>query len=70
MLFLQGSRDAFARRDLLAATLAGLPAATLHTVDGGDHGLKVQGRSPEDVMTEIVEVAVRWTQQLPEGPAS
>jgi hypothetical protein len=67
MLFLQGSRDAFARPDLLAATVAALPTATLHTVDGGDHGLRVQDRAAEDVTAEIVEVAVRWMRQLLEG---
>lgn len=66
MLFLQGSRDAFARPDLLAKTVAALPTATLHVVDGGDHGLKVRGRAAEDVRAEIVEVAVGWIRSLTE----
>lgn len=65
MLFLQGSRDSFARPDLLAKTVAAVPNATLHVVEGGDHGLKVRGRTTEDVMAEIVEVAVSWIQHLP-----
>ncbi len=67
MLFLQGSRDAFARPDLLAKTVAALPTATLHVVDGGDHGLKVRGRAAKDVRAEIVEVAVGWVRSLPKA---
>ncbi len=62
MLFLQGSRDAFARSDLLRQTVADLPSATLHVVEGADHGLKVKGRAPEDVTHELVEAAVAWMQ--------
>jgi predicted alpha/beta-hydrolase family hydrolase len=60
MLFIQGSRDAFAQPDLLEATLRRLPTATLHVLDGGDHGLKVRGRSPGDVTRELVDVTMRW----------
>jgi predicted alpha/beta-hydrolase family hydrolase len=60
MLFIQGSRDAFAQPDLLAATLRRLPTATLHVLDGGDHGLKVRGRPPGDVTEELVDVTARW----------
>lgn len=60
MLFVQGSRDAFARPDLLRATLDSLPTATLHLVEGADHGLRVSGRAPGDVVEEIVEAMLRW----------
>jgi len=60
MLFLQGSRDAFARDDLLRQTIAALPAARLHVVAGGDHGLTVKGRSPDDVVAELVEATIVW----------
>jgi hypothetical protein len=60
MLFIQGSNDAFARPDLLARTLERLPTATLHVVEGGDHGLKVRGRAAEAVTGEIVEAVVGW----------
>jgi uncharacterized protein len=44
MLFLQGSRDPFARTDLLAQTVAGLgQRATLVEVEGGDHSFRVPG---------------------------
>ena len=44
MLFLQGSKDPFARRDLLEATLKDLgPWARLHLVEGGDHSCVVRG---------------------------
>jgi predicted alpha/beta-hydrolase family hydrolase len=60
MLFLQGSRDAFARPELLSKTIASLPRATLHIVDGADHGLTVKGRSSGDVIAELVEATTSW----------
>jgi predicted alpha/beta-hydrolase family hydrolase len=60
MLFIQGSRDNFAQPDLLAATIRRLPTATLHVVDGGDHGLTVRGRKADDVTKEVVDVTVKW----------
>lgn len=62
MLFLQGSRDAFAKPDLLRQAVASLPTATLHVVEGADHGLRVKGRAPEEVTHELVEAAVAWMQ--------
>jgi len=48
MLFLQGSRDAFAQPDLLAETIASLGGrATLVEVEGGDHSFRVPG-GPRD----------------------
>jgi uncharacterized protein len=48
MLFVQGSRDAFARPDLLAAVLERLgERARLLAVEGGDHGFKRAG-GPRD----------------------
>lgn len=60
MLFMQGTRDAFAQPDLLRRTLARLPTATLHTVDGADHALRVRGRAPEDIMRELVSTTTDW----------
>jgi hypothetical protein len=46
MLFLQGSRDTFARPDLLAAVIARLgPRAEYVEVVGGDHSFRVPGGS-------------------------
>jgi predicted alpha/beta-hydrolase family hydrolase len=64
MLFLQGTRDAFARPDLLDAVLARLgPAATLHRVQDADHSFAVPrraGRSPAEVQEELVAVITGW----------
>lgn len=44
MLFLQGTRDTFARPDLLAAVLERLgPRAELVSIEGGDHSFRVAG---------------------------
>jgi uncharacterized protein len=49
MLFLQGSRDPFARRDLLEAAIADLsPWARLHLVEGGDHSCMLRGADPRE----------------------
>lgn len=53
MLFVQGTRDTFARPDLLDATLATLPTASHVPIEGADHGLKVAKRSRSDVVSEI-----------------
>lgn len=44
MLFLQGTRDPFAKPELLATVLGGLgDRATLVPIDGGDHSFNVRG---------------------------
>ncbi len=64
MLFVQGTRDDFARADLLDAVLARLgDRATLHRVLGGDHSfgvLKRSGRTPDEVREEIHGTVLRW----------
>jgi len=55
MLFLQGSRDAFAMPDRLHRTVAALPFATLCEIPDGDHSFKVRGRSSADVTKELTE---------------
>jgi len=69
MLFLSGTRDALARRDLLEDAVAALGArATLHLVPDGDHSLAVPkrtGRTRPDVLAEIVQVAANWLATLP-----
>jgi predicted alpha/beta-hydrolase family hydrolase len=55
MLFLQGSRDPFARPDLLEATIKSLARPTLVRIEGGDHSFKVKGRTTEDVTAELIE---------------
>ena len=43
MLFLQGTRDTLATRELLEAVAAKLPTATLTWFDGADHSFAVKG---------------------------
>jgi predicted alpha/beta-hydrolase family hydrolase len=64
MLFVQGSRDPFAQPDLLRKTLETLPTATLHVVEGADHGLAVRGRPSEDVLAELADVTLDWIRRL------
>jgi hypothetical protein len=67
MLFVQGTRDALARLDLLRPILAPLPGATLHLVEDGDHSFGVRrssGRTAEDVRREVVATAVAWLRTL------
>ena len=64
MLFLQGTRDAFARPDLLDALMERLGSrAELHRVEHADHSfgvLKRSGRSAADVRAEIEAALFRW----------
>lgn len=64
LLFLQGDRDALADLDLLRPVIARLGArATLHVVEGADHGfhvLKRSGRTDADVLREIASTAAAW----------
>ena len=64
MLFVQGTRDAFARNDLIDGLMRKLgPAATLVRIEGGDHSFAVPrsaGRSKHDVEKEIIEAVVAW----------
>jgi predicted alpha/beta-hydrolase family hydrolase len=64
MLFVQGTRDAFARPDLLDAVLARLgEKATLHRIEGGDHSFgvpKSSGRTAADVEAEVERVMLAW----------
>lgn len=68
MLFLQGTRDSLADLELMRSVCAKLEArATLHVVDGADHGfavLKRSGRSNDDVMNELADTALDWLAAL------
>jgi predicted alpha/beta-hydrolase family hydrolase len=68
MLFLHGTRDAFADPGLLRQVLDGLRTATLYDLDGADHGLTVRGRQGADVAEELAGVTQRWIEQQ-EAPA-
>jgi predicted alpha/beta-hydrolase family hydrolase len=64
MLFVQGTRDAFARPDLLAAVLGGLgDRATLHSIEDGDHSFAVPrrtSRSAAQIEAEVSSAIVSW----------
>lgn len=64
MLFIQGTRDAFAQPELLSRTLARLRTATLHTIDGADHSLRVTGRSSDDVRAELIGTTAEWIARI------
>src|SRR5213595_1377264 len=68
MLFLQGDRDEFADLKLLEPVVKRLgDRATLHLVEGGDHSfhvLKRSGRTDADVMGELVQAMVDFTNRL------
>jgi predicted alpha/beta-hydrolase family hydrolase len=64
MLFVSGSRDALAEMHLLEPLVAGLgEKATLHIVEGGDHGLRVlvsSGRTNDDAQAEALDAMAEW----------
>jgi predicted alpha/beta-hydrolase family hydrolase len=63
MLFIQGTRDAFARWDLIEAVTGRLPDATLHRIEDADHSFRVPkraGRAPAEIDAEIVTAITSW----------
>ena len=68
MLFLQGTRDAFAQLDLLRPVVAGLGSrATLHLIEGADHSFhlpKSSGRTDSDVLQELAQTFSSWSDQI------
>jgi predicted alpha/beta-hydrolase family hydrolase len=67
MLFMNGSRDDLADLTLLRPVCNDLDAATLHVVEGGDHGfavLKRSGRTDDEVMRELSATAAGWVSTM------
>jgi len=68
MLFIQGTRDAFARMDLLTQTLTRLrDRHKLHWIEGGEHSFKVlvrQGVSYPEVLEGAANVTAEWIHDL------
>jgi hypothetical protein len=68
MLFVSGSRDALAELDLLKSVVEGLgERASLHVVEGGDHGLRVlvkSGRTNEEAQAEALDALTAWMIKL------
>ena len=73
MLFLTGSRDEFAERDMLMPVIARLGArATLHLVDDADHSLHVparSGRKDADVRAAAAATVAGFVQAVIMEPA-
>ncbi len=68
MLFLQGTRDALAERELLEPVVKQLGTpATLHLVQEADHSFHVlvrSGRHDGEVMDEILDAFAAWAGTL------
>ncbi len=68
MLFLQGTRDRLADLGLIHEVCTPLsPLATLHVVDGADHGfhvLKRSGRTDDDALDELAQAVANWALTL------
>ena len=68
MLFLQGSRDAFADLKLLRPICAKLgKLATLHVIPGADHSFRVpkkSGKNEDQIFMELAETASRWADEV------
>lgn len=64
MLFVQGTRDALADLALIRSVIDPLGApATLHIVEGADHGFRVPkstGKTPGAVLGEIADAICAW----------
>lgn len=73
ILFVQGTRDALCPLDLLERVRAEMKAPNfLHTIEGGDHSLRVPkrrleaiGKTQEDVDQEILKAIAGFVDQLP-----
>lgn len=66
-LFVQGTRDPLCDLTLLRPEIARMPAAELHTVEGGDHSLRLPrraGREDAEVWDEVTTVVARWLERL------
>jgi predicted alpha/beta-hydrolase family hydrolase len=70
MLFLQGTKDAFADLKLLRPILANLgPLATLHIIEEADHSFHVpkkSGKTDGEILAELAEVNSSWAANLNE----
>jgi uncharacterized protein len=68
MLFLQGTRDAFARLDLITDVCRGLePRATLRVIEGADQSFGVTkraGRTAGQVYGELAGAIAEWARTL------
>jgi predicted alpha/beta-hydrolase family hydrolase len=72
MLFLQGTRDAFADLKLLRPICTELrPQATLHIVKDADHSFHVPkstGKTDSEVLRELVKTVSSWAEEVRKEP--
>jgi uncharacterized protein len=66
MLFLHGTRDPFGSVEEMTALVSGLPRATLHVVEGGDHSLNTPRRQDPESQARgrTNEHVVRWVASI------
>jgi uncharacterized protein len=67
MLFIEGTRDPFARFDLISSVVSRLaPLARMHVIEGGDHSHRVRGvrQSDRDIGASLGEVAAGFLREV------
>jgi hypothetical protein len=65
MLFISGTRDAFAEKDLLEPIVRKIGNnAELIWIEGGDHSLKRKKGDVESLSTALAAI-VNWTKRIP-----
>lgn len=64
ILFLTGTRDALATRELVERHLVPLPAARVEWVEGADHSFRRTGTSPEEMLDHLAEATRGWLTAL------
>jgi uncharacterized protein len=71
LLFIQGSRDKLAERELIESVVKKLKKnASLYEIDGADHSLHVpakSGRQDADVLNEALNALVDWLASTTDG---
>lgn len=72
LLFLQGTRDSFARLDLITAVCGDLGSrATLHLITDADHSFSMPrhtGRTPLQMSQDLADTVTSWARGLVESP--
>ena len=64
VLIVQGERDAFGTPAELQPVLDSMSASVdVHVVQRGDHSLAVTGRRRDDVLDEVLDIAIAWVQR-------
>jgi predicted alpha/beta-hydrolase family hydrolase len=68
MLFVSGTRDSFARKDLLEKVVSKIgPNAQIHWIQNGDHSFKTPDakKGSEDTLQEALASLLDWLQTIP-----